>query len=144
YFVPADELVRRHAMYRDEARAAGRSEAEIERLMQQSWGMRVVHVSPTHDEALRSEGLGGALPDSFDRSLVRLRPFRDYLDDGLAMIGSPDEVRDRLQEYLETTGYLHVLLLIALPGLGTADALRSMRLFAEEVRPGMKSLAQRA
>ena len=29
---------------------------------------------------LRSEGLGGSLPDSFDRSLVRLRPFRDYLD----------------------------------------------------------------
>ena len=94
-----DELVRRHAMYRDEARAAGRSEAEIERLTRQSWGMRVVHVSPTRDEALRateapfmgyqrriatlrSEGLGGSLPDSFDRSLVRLRPFRDYLDEG--------------------------------------------------------------
>ena len=161
YFVPADELVRRHAMYRDEARAAGRSEAEIERLMQQSWGMRVVHVSPTRDEALRateapfmgyqrriatlrSEGLGGSVPDSFDRSLVRLRPFRDYLDDGLAMIGSPDEVRDRLREYLEATGYHHVLLLMALPGLGTPEALRSMRLFAEKVRPAMKPLAQRA
>ena len=161
YFVPADELVRRHAMYRDEARAAGRSEAEIERLMRQSWGMRVVHVSPTRDEALRateapfmgyqrriaalrSEGLGGSLPDSFDRSLVRLRPFSDYLDEGLAMIGSPDEVRDRLQEYLDATGYQHVLLLMALPGLGTAEALRSMRLFAEEVRPAMKPVAQRA
>jgi hypothetical protein len=31
---------------------------------------------------------------------------------------------------------------MALPGLGTAEALRSMRLFAEEVRPGMKPLAQ--
>ena len=92
---------------------------------------------------LRSEGLGGSVPDSFDRSLVRLRPFRDYLDDGLAMIGSPDEVRDRLQEYLEATGYQHVLLLMALPGLGTAEALRSMRLFAEEVQPAMKPLAQR-
>ena len=38
------------------------------------------------------------------------------------MIGSPDEVRDRLQEYLEATGYHHVLLLMALPGLGTAEA----------------------
>ena len=38
--------VRRHAIYRDEARAAGRSEAEIERLERQSWGMRVVHVAP--------------------------------------------------------------------------------------------------
>jgi len=161
YFVPADELRRRHAMYRDEARAAGRSEAEVERLMRQSWGMRVVHVSPTRDEAwrateapfmgyqrriatLRSESLGGSVPDSFDRSLVRLRPFQDYLDEGLAMIGSPDDVRDHLQEYLEATGYHHVLLLMALPGLGTADALRSMRLFAEEVQPRMKAVAQPA
>jgi len=33
---------------------------------------------------------------------------------------------------------------MALPGLGTAEALRSMRLLAEEVRPGMKPHAQRA
>ncbi len=161
YFVPVDELVRRHDMYREEARAAGRSEAEIERLMQDAWGMRVVHVSPTTEEAvrateapfmgyqqriaaLRSEGLGGGLPDSFNRSLVRLRPFREYLDDGLAMIGSPDEVRDRLQEYLDATGYRRVLLLMALPGLGTAEALRSMELFADEVRPAMRPVEQRA
>ncbi len=161
YFVPSDELARRHAMYRDEARAAGRSEAEVERLMRQSWGMRVVHVSPTRDEALRateapfmgyqrriatlrSESLGGSVPDSFDRSLVRLRPFQDYLDEGLAMIGSVDDVRDHLQDYVEATGYHHVLLLMALPGLGTADALRSMRLFAEEVQPRIKAVAQPA
>ena len=161
YFVPVAELERRHRMYRDEARAAGRSDAEIERLMAQSWGMRVVHVSPTTDEALRateapfmgyqrriavlrSEGLGGGIPDSFDRSLVRLRPFRDYLDEGLAMIGSPDEVRERMQAYLDATGYQRVLLLMALPGLATAESLRSMRLFAEEVRPAMKPVAQRA
>jgi len=161
YFVPADELQRRHAMYRDEARAAGRSEAEVERLMRQAWGMRVVHVGPTRDEALRateapfmgyqrriatlrSESLGGSVPDSFDRSLVRLRPFQDYLDEGLAMIGSPDDVRDQLRDYLEATGYEHVLLLMALPGLGTAEALRSMRLFAEEVQPRIKTVAQPA
>ena len=32
YFVPVDELRRRHRMYREEALAAGRSEAELERL----------------------------------------------------------------------------------------------------------------
>ena len=93
---------------------------------------------------LRSDSLGGGLPDSFNRSLVRLRPFREYLDDGLAMIGSPDEVRDRMQEYLDATGYRRVLLLMALPGLGTAEALRSMELFADEVRPAMRPVAQRA
>ena len=161
YFVPADELRRRHQVYREEALAAGRSEAEIERLERESWGMRVVHVAPDRDEALRvteapfmgyqrriaalrSEGLGGGLPDSFDRSLVRLRPFRDYMDDGLALIGAPDEVRNGLQEYLDTTGYQRVLLVMALPGLDTGPALRSMRLFTEEVAPAMKRIAHGA
>ncbi len=123
--------------------------------------MRVVHVAAGHDEALRvseapfmgyqrrlallrSEGTGGALPDSFDRSLVRLRPFRDYLDSGVALIGAPDEVRNGLQEFLDATGYRRVLLLMALPGLGTAQALQSMRLFAEEVAPVMKPIVRGA
>jgi alkanesulfonate monooxygenase SsuD/methylene tetrahydromethanopterin reductase-like flavin-dependent oxidoreductase (luciferase family) len=110
--------------------------------------MRVVYMAPGHDEALRateapflgyqrrmaqlrSESTGGALPDSFDRSLVRLRPFGDYLDDGLALIGTPAEVRKGLEAYLDATGYERVLLLMALPGLETELALRSMRLFAE-------------
>ncbi len=160
YFVPARELRRRHAIYGDEALAAGRSDAEIEQLERQSWGMRVVHVAPTQAEALRgseapfmgyqrriavlrSEGQGGSVPASFDRSLVRLRPFRDYLDDGLAVIGGPDEVRTGLQEFLEATGYQRVLLLMALPGLDTRPALLSMRLFMDEIAPALQSVAHR-
>jgi alkanesulfonate monooxygenase SsuD/methylene tetrahydromethanopterin reductase-like flavin-dependent oxidoreductase (luciferase family) len=154
FFVPVDELQRRHHLYRETSLATGRSEAEIEELERRSWVMRVVHVAPGHDEALRatevpfmgyqrrmsilrSEGTGGALPDSFDRALLRLRPFRDYLDDGWALIGTPGEVRDGLQQFLDTTGYQRVLLVMALPGLETDLALRSMRLFSEEVAPTM-------
>jgi len=161
YFVPVDELRRRRGIYREEASAHGRSDDEIEALDRQSWGMRVVHVGPGRDEALRvteapfmgyqrriallrSEGQGGGLPDTFDRSLVRLRPFRDYLDAGLALIGGPDEVRFGLQEYLEATGYQRILLLMALPGLDTGPALHSMRLFAEEIAPAMKRVAHGA
>lgn len=93
---------------------------------------------------LRSESTGGALPDSFDRSLLRLRPFRDYLDSGWALIGTPGEVRDGLQRYLDATGYQRVLLVMALPGLETALALRSMRLFADEVAPAMTPVGHRA
>jgi len=46
-------------------------------------------------------------------------------------------VRDGLQRYCEATGYERVLLVMALPGLDTALALRSMRLFAEEVAPAL-------
>ena len=100
YFVPRTSWCGGNAMYRERCRGRGPPEAEIERLERQAWGMRVVHVAPhprrgarateapfmgyqRRIAALRSEG-GGPVPDSFDRSLVRLRPFQEYLDDGLA------------------------------------------------------------
>jgi alkanesulfonate monooxygenase SsuD/methylene tetrahydromethanopterin reductase-like flavin-dependent oxidoreductase (luciferase family) len=154
FFVPVDELQRRHRLYRELAREAGRSPGEIEALEAQSWGMRVVHVAPSREEALRaieapfmgyqqkmavlrSDDTGGSVPDSFDRSLLRLRSFHEYLATGWTLLGTADEVREGLQQYLEATGYRRVLLLMALPGLDTALALRSMRLFAEKVAPAM-------
>jgi alkanesulfonate monooxygenase SsuD/methylene tetrahydromethanopterin reductase-like flavin-dependent oxidoreductase (luciferase family) len=160
FFVSLDELQRRHHLYREVALAAGRREEEVEGLQRRSWGMRVVHVAPDHDEALRateapfmgyqrkmsvlrSEATGGTVPDSFDRSRLRLRSFREYLDDGWALIGTPAEVRDSLRQYRDVTGYERVLLVMALPGLDTSLALRSMRLFAEEVAPAMAPVAGR-
>src|SRR5262252_8274001 len=152
FFVPVPELQRRGKLYRETALAAGRSEAEISSLERRGWGMRVAHVAPDHDEALRateapfmgyqrrmsalrSDATGGSVPSSFDRSLLRLRAFQDYLADGWAIVGTPDEMRAALERYLDATGYERVLLVMALPGLATELALRSMRLFAEEVAP---------
>jgi len=158
FFVPVDELQRRHHLYRETALAAGRSEAEVDGLERRSWGMRVVHVAPSRDEALRateapfmgyqrkmavlrSNSTGGSVPNSFDRTLLRLRPFEEYLATGWMVIGAPDEVREGLQQYVEATGYRRVLLVMALPGIETALALRSMRLFANEVAPAMTPIA---
>jgi alkanesulfonate monooxygenase SsuD/methylene tetrahydromethanopterin reductase-like flavin-dependent oxidoreductase (luciferase family) len=119
--------------------------------------MRVVHVAPSHEEALqaieapfmgyqhkmavlRSDSTGGSVPNSFDRSLLRLRSFDEYLATGWTLLGTADEVREGLQQYLEATGYQRVLLLMALPGLPTTLALRSMRLFQEKVAPAMTSV----
>jgi alkanesulfonate monooxygenase SsuD/methylene tetrahydromethanopterin reductase-like flavin-dependent oxidoreductase (luciferase family) len=157
FFVPVDELQRRHRIYREVSREAGRSLREIEALEGESWGMRVVHVAPSREEALqaveapfmgyqhrmavlRSDGTGGTVPNSFDRSLLRLRSFDEYLATGWTLLGTPDEVREGLRQYLEATGYRRVLLLMALPGLPTALALRSMRLFAEKVAPAVASV----
>jgi alkanesulfonate monooxygenase SsuD/methylene tetrahydromethanopterin reductase-like flavin-dependent oxidoreductase (luciferase family) len=157
FFVPVDELQRRHRIYREISLEVGRSLADIEALEAQSWGMRVVHVAPTREDALRaveapfmgyqhkmavlrSDGTGGTVPNSFDRSLLRLRSFQEYLATGWTLLGTPDEVREGLQQYLEATGYQRVLLLMALPGLSTALALRSMRLFAEKVAPAVAAV----
>lgn len=86
---------------------------------------------------LRSDATGGSVPSSFDRSLLRLRAFREYLDDGWALVGTPAEVTRDLQRYCEATRYERVLLVMALPGLRTDLALRSMRLFAEKVAPAL-------
>jgi alkanesulfonate monooxygenase SsuD/methylene tetrahydromethanopterin reductase-like flavin-dependent oxidoreductase (luciferase family) len=140
------------------AAAAGCPEAEIDALQGREWGMRVVHVAPTREEALRaveapfmgyqrkmavlrSDGTGGTVPNSFDRRALRLRPFQEYLATGWTLLGTPDEVREGLGQYLEATGYQRVLLLMALPGLPTELALRSMRMFAEHVAPAMTPVA---
>jgi luciferase family oxidoreductase group 1 len=158
FFVPVEDLRRRRHLYRETARAAGRSTEEIERLERESWGMQVVHVAPARAEAvatvegpfmgyqhrlarLRSEGTGGSVPGSFDRSFVRLRPFHEYLANGMAVVGAPDDVAEGLQAYLAATGYRRVMLLMAVPGLETGPALRSMRLFAQEVAPAIKPVA---
>jgi alkanesulfonate monooxygenase SsuD/methylene tetrahydromethanopterin reductase-like flavin-dependent oxidoreductase (luciferase family) len=159
FFVPVEELQRRRRLYRETALAAGRTEAEIDALEARCGGMRVVHVAPDRAEALRateppfmsyqhkmaglrSEGTGGTVPNSYDRSLVRLREFREYLADGWALIGSPADVRDGLQQFVDATGYQRVLLLMALPGIDTSLALRSMRLFIDEVAPAITAPRQ--
>ena len=153
FFVPLEEVQRRRGIYREEASAAGRSAAEIDDIERRSWGMRLVCVAPTHDEAvraaeapfmgyqrrmsvLRSESTGGSVPGSFDRSLLRLRPFSEYLENGMTLFGTPREVRKGVQEYADAAGFQRVLLVMALPGLDTELALRSMRLFAEENEEG--------
>ena len=157
FFVPVAELVKRRRIYKEEALAAGYSLADVEARERESWGMRVVHVAKSHEEALRaaeppfmgyqqrmsvlrSESTGGGVPDSFDRSILRLRPFQEYVDSGMALIGAPDEVAGGLQEYCEATGHWRMLLVMALPGLDTAPALSSMRLFADEVAPAFDAV----
>jgi len=131
FFVPVDELQRRHQLYREVAGEAGRSPREIE----------APFMGYQHKMAvLRSDSTGGTVPNSFDRSLLKLRPFEEYLATDWMIIGTAEAVREGLEQYLEATGYRRVLLLMALPGLATGLALRSMRLFQEKVAPAMTSV----
>ena len=154
FFVPMAEVQRRHHLYRETALAAGRSKDEIADLESRSWLMRAVHVAPDRETALRaaeppwmsyqrkmsklrSDSQGGTVPNSFDRSMMKLRDFSDYVTDGWILAGAPEEIGDLIQGHLETAGYQRLLLVMALPGLATDLALRSMRLFAKKVAPAL-------
>jgi alkanesulfonate monooxygenase SsuD/methylene tetrahydromethanopterin reductase-like flavin-dependent oxidoreductase (luciferase family) len=90
---------------------------------------------------LRSDSTGGSVPNSFDRSILKLREFSEYFSEGWMAIGTPDEVREALQQHCAKLGYRRLMLLMALPGLETDLALRSMRLFAEQLAPAMRAVA---
>ena len=50
-------------------------------------------------------GTGGSVPNSFDRTLLRLRPFEEYLATGWTHVGTPDEVR-RDPKFVDLTNYI--------------------------------------
>lgn len=149
FFVPAGELSRRRAAYRDEASASGIDTTTIDDLERRSWGMRCVHVAPETATALAAargpfmayqERLSARAQVRSRLTHARLRPFEEYLDSGLAFLGSPDHVVDGLGRYLEATRYERVMLLMALAGLPHAGTLRSMELFAAKVAPQLASM----
>lgn len=156
FFIPAPELRRRREAFRTEALAAGHSEGAVQELLDRSWGMRVVHVAPDRATAVAAtrapfmgyqERLVGrravesrvGARDERGQSVTPARPFEEYLDTGMVILGSPDEVVDGLGRYLEETGYHRLMVLIALAGLPAADAFRAMDLFAARVMPQLAS-----
>jgi alkanesulfonate monooxygenase SsuD/methylene tetrahydromethanopterin reductase-like flavin-dependent oxidoreductase (luciferase family) len=67
--------------------------------------------------------------------------FDDLVDLGIYMIGDPDSVAAKVQQFYAESGGFGTLLLVA--GKCWADRekrLRSLRLFAEEVRPRLAHL----
>jgi alkanesulfonate monooxygenase SsuD/methylene tetrahydromethanopterin reductase-like flavin-dependent oxidoreductase (luciferase family) len=153
FFIPAPELRSRRDVYRDEALAAGIDEGEVGALLEQSWGMRCVFVADDQRSAI--DAVRGPFMAYQERLAsrnnvvgrivqARLRPFEEYLDMGLAIFGTPDQVVDGLGRYAESTGYTRVLLLVALAGLPGTAAIRSMELFSTRVMPQLRgALAER-
>jgi alkanesulfonate monooxygenase SsuD/methylene tetrahydromethanopterin reductase-like flavin-dependent oxidoreductase (luciferase family) len=72
-----------------------------------------------------------------DQSKVLIRPDPDRLR-RTSVLGTPDEVRIRLNEIIETTPMTELIVVSQLPGLDPAKARRSLDRFGAEVLPGLK------
>jgi alkanesulfonate monooxygenase SsuD/methylene tetrahydromethanopterin reductase-like flavin-dependent oxidoreductase (luciferase family) len=157
---PIDPLVKQRDTYVRALEKAGRSEAEIARLLS-CWGVsRHIYVAPTDAEALEEareaelwyqEALRRFLiPERIDDLHPLLQPGFRAMEERLAKItweqlvaetvafGSPDTVADRIDQ-LRRLGVGEVLCWMNFGGLPQARVRRSMELFAREVMPRFRA-----
>jgi alkanesulfonate monooxygenase SsuD/methylene tetrahydromethanopterin reductase-like flavin-dependent oxidoreductase (luciferase family) len=110
---------------------------------------RVVYIADSEEEAWRdtreplmyqAELYGkwlSAAAGTTDQSKVLIRPDPDRLR-RTSVLGTPDEVRIRLNEIIETTPMTELIVVSQLPGLDPAKARRSLGRFGAEVLPRLK------
>jgi alkanesulfonate monooxygenase SsuD/methylene tetrahydromethanopterin reductase-like flavin-dependent oxidoreductase (luciferase family) len=67
-----------------------------------------------------------------------LADFEARLADGMHVVGSPDTVKQQVQEHLQITGSNYFVGSFFFGTLTGEQTLRSMRLFAEEVMPAYR------
>jgi alkanesulfonate monooxygenase SsuD/methylene tetrahydromethanopterin reductase-like flavin-dependent oxidoreductase (luciferase family) len=77
-------------------------------------------------------------PFSFE-TLKKLS-WKDFVDEGYIIAGSPATVRDRLRAVVEQLNVGHVMLLLQFGNLSKEQTLRNTELYAREVMPSLRGL----
>jgi len=62
----------------------------------------------------------------------------DFLEDRNLLFGTPDQISDKIEEMLEVLNLQYLLVWSEFPGVDHAAAMRSTKLFTEEVMPRFK------
>jgi alkanesulfonate monooxygenase SsuD/methylene tetrahydromethanopterin reductase-like flavin-dependent oxidoreductase (luciferase family) len=151
FFDTAPQLAELASAYVDAGLAAGRSASRKETRLS-----RVVYVAETDQQArddIRSDiepTLDARRAGARLRHLVRSLSPGDSLDDlnfdylvdnGIFLVGSPDTVFQRIEEFYDEMGGFGVLLTLIGHQIGTLEQRkRSRRLFMEEVAPRLRDL----
>jgi len=135
-------------VYKDELVRAGKNPESVEILLR-----REVFVDHSRDAAWSKAERGirhlyggdyfkwGALRDDEDRPITpENSSFEDFF--GILtkrfIIGSPEEVVDQLQSYIDELRINHLVLRVALPGIRHADVLEAIRLLWNRVLPQLR------
>lgn len=121
-----------YASYAAGLARANRSMVEVERPV-----VRDVFVAPSREEAVEIAGPAFLALHRYREGCADLS-LDELLEDRLA-IGDPAHVFDRLKTLQRRAGINHALCRMFVPGIDHAAALRSVRLFAEEVTMRLRS-----
>jgi alkanesulfonate monooxygenase SsuD/methylene tetrahydromethanopterin reductase-like flavin-dependent oxidoreductase (luciferase family) len=77
--------------------------------------------------------------DAEFRTFDRAEDLRDSRVGRSAMIGSPDQIAQRLRKFTQNFNCTHFVMVTQLPGMDPRDANRSLELFAREVMPQFRN-----
>jgi alkanesulfonate monooxygenase SsuD/methylene tetrahydromethanopterin reductase-like flavin-dependent oxidoreductase (luciferase family) len=67
---------------------------------------------------------------------------RELVDRGYAVIGSPDTVRSRLEDYQKELGFGYLCPMFQFGSLSHEDFSASLGLFAQKVMPALRPLGE--
>jgi alkanesulfonate monooxygenase SsuD/methylene tetrahydromethanopterin reductase-like flavin-dependent oxidoreductase (luciferase family) len=129
-WAPPDQLRATHKLIVDARERRGRRDEPFDFTC-----IRHIFVAESDAEARRQ---GQAYVEYYMRSTARFRPIGDH-ERGEMIFGGPRTVIDRLSHLHEYTGINNVICWMNFGGLPQEMVLGSMRLFAEEVIPALRT-----
>jgi alkanesulfonate monooxygenase SsuD/methylene tetrahydromethanopterin reductase-like flavin-dependent oxidoreductase (luciferase family) len=126
--------------------AVGETDAEAEELYAEHLEylyQKSLHINPGFADApgyRTIKSIEAGLAHGFGRGTqeARSHSWKDFMDSGILVAGSPATVRDQLRDVVKRLGLGHLLVLLQFGNMPKEKALHSTRLFATEVAPQLR------
>ena len=93
---------------------------------------------PKTKERLLEAGYGFYAGDAFQQ--MRAMSYDDIIDQEMALVGTPDQVAQRLGDFLEQGRYQEFSVIHHLGGIQSWQVTKTLELFARQVRPALDGI----
>jgi alkanesulfonate monooxygenase SsuD/methylene tetrahydromethanopterin reductase-like flavin-dependent oxidoreductase (luciferase family) len=139
-----DDARHKLQLYRETALNCGYVEADVEKALSRVYQMKQVHVAPTREQAAKEyrDGLMWYFEVRRNREMYGFggepQPYEFYLDHPSVILGTPDEVRERIAAWRDYTGINNLICWFNCGGQPRDQVRSSMELFSSEVMPHFK------
>jgi alkanesulfonate monooxygenase SsuD/methylene tetrahydromethanopterin reductase-like flavin-dependent oxidoreductase (luciferase family) len=139
-----DEVVELLEVYREAAALAGHAPDEVEATIARTWQLKQMYVAPTTEQAIEEfrDGLMWYFAALGNRAMFQFsieeQPYEYFIRHPAVMVGSPDEVGEKLQSYRDASGVENLICWFNVGGQPHNHVLDSLQLFSESVMPGLR------
>jgi alkanesulfonate monooxygenase SsuD/methylene tetrahydromethanopterin reductase-like flavin-dependent oxidoreductase (luciferase family) len=132
------------AVYREEAASAGYDDGAIDATLSRTWQLKQVHLAPTTEQAIDEfrDGLMWYFAALENRAMFQFsretEPYDYFIRHESVLIGSSEEVLNRLARYRDETGVHNIICWFNVGGQPHEQVLRALTQFGEDVIPRLR------